>query len=665
MRSKLLTVLVLCCLAAVPTVAQDLGPAADTVALVVTRSPSANAGTDTLELQLWVYNDDLVKNANMGFNWDNPNLQMIEAESTPLVDDAFDLIVSFFEDGSLALTNTNQRFLFGGARLFNGMAGGTERRHWATYKLAVSSWTVNDSIVLDTTEWNNGTIWVFVNANTDGYQPVWLAGNQPLVIYDPDRPAASNMVVAPGVINVEAQAGSGVQPDESFNVSSDGDPLTLSVGESADWLSVSPTGGTTPQDFAVTVDVGSLSPGPYSEDVTITSPEASNSPQTVTVNLTVTEPPPTIAVDQASLAFSGVEGGGNPAPQALNISNTGGGTLDPTVSTGTGWLAVVPTSGTAPFAVSVSATVGSLTAGTYEDTVTITDPDATNNPFKVPVTFTIEANEAPVITPVNDTTITECDSLTLMFSATDADGNDVEFSLAPLASNMDFVNLVGNTARLRFDPSFDQAGTYPLTLTATDGIASVDFAFTITVEDCDPGYDAVIEVNPDPLYIFMNRALEPVVGTVILGDFTDGVHTVDDIDQSSVRLDGSIVPFEVNILDSYPGFTGKVAELKYYVGQFILPRIPTFNTVQVSFAVEGSFNDAAPFLTARDITFVGKFRGDFNGDGTFDIVDLSAMVEFLFNGGPPPTNYSMADFDFSGEFDPVDLTIMVDYFFGN
>ncbi|MFQ5498998.1 MAG: M14 family zinc carboxypeptidase [Candidatus Zixiibacteriota bacterium] len=58
--------------------------------------------------------------------------------------------------------------------------------------------------------------------------------------------------------------------------------------------------------------------------------------------------------------------------------------------------------------------------------------------------------------------------------------------------------------------------------------------------------------------------------------------------------------------------------------------------------------------------------GDVDGSGgSPDIVDLTYLADFLFDGGPPPPKSEAADLDGSGGSpDIVDLTIMVDYLFG-
>ena len=57
-------------------------------------------------------------------------------------------------------------------------------------------------------------------------------------------------------------------------------------------------------------------------------------------------------------------------------------------------------------------------------------------------------------------------------------------------------------------------------------------------------------------------------------------------------------------------------------------------------------------------------RGDINNDGSVDIGDLTYLVDYLFNGGPPPPCLDEADVNGDGSVDISDLTYMVDYFFG-
>jgi hypothetical protein len=98
---------------------------------------------------------------------------------------------------------------------------------------------------------------------------------------------------------------------------------------------------------------------------------------------------PTIGVNPASLSFTATAGGSNPANQTINVTNTGGGTLNFTVSDNAPWLTVSPASGTAPATLTASVDITGLAAGTFNGTITINGDGATNTPVSIPVTLTV------------------------------------------------------------------------------------------------------------------------------------------------------------------------------------------------------------------------------------------------------------------------------------
>ena len=65
--------------------------------------------------------------------------------------------------------------------------------------------------------------------------------------------------------------------------------------------------------------------------------------------------PPRLAVTPASLTFSGVQDGAQPAARTLAVANDGGGTLGFTASDDAAWLSVSPGSGGAPQSLTVTA----------------------------------------------------------------------------------------------------------------------------------------------------------------------------------------------------------------------------------------------------------------------------------------------------------------------
>ncbi len=90
----------------------------------------------------------------------------------------------------------------------------------------------------------------------------------------------------------------------------------------------------------------------------------------------------------------------SPAAQTVNVSNTGGGTLNWTTSDNQTWLNVTPASGTGAGALSVSTNTTGLAAGTYTGTVTVTATGASGSPKTVAVTLTVNPATPPGTGPV-------------------------------------------------------------------------------------------------------------------------------------------------------------------------------------------------------------------------------------------------------------------------
>jgi uncharacterized protein (TIGR03437 family) len=114
-------------------------------------------------------------------------------------------------------------------------------------------------------------------------------------------------------------------------------------------------------------------------------------PGTDAITIMAAAPTAVIATAPASLQFAYTAGGAVPAAQSIQITNSGTGTLTWTAAASDSWLSVTPASGTAPTTLSVSVSPASLTAGTYNGSVTITAAGASNTPLTVGVTLTVAA----------------------------------------------------------------------------------------------------------------------------------------------------------------------------------------------------------------------------------------------------------------------------------
>lgn len=182
--------------------------------------------------------------------------------------------------------------------------------------------------------------------------------------------------------------------------------LEYTLSADADWVVFSPdTGNSTGQinDHTISIKKDGLKAQDeeYTAKITITSSQAYNNPQEVTVSLSLSkEPPPKIWVSTKNLTFSAQEGGANSPSQTIKIKNSGEGTLSYDISTDANWLEVNPSSGnskTQERSHSVVVDIAGKKEGTYDGTITITDPNATNSPQMVSVSLDITKEPPPEI----------------------------------------------------------------------------------------------------------------------------------------------------------------------------------------------------------------------------------------------------------------------------
>jgi hypothetical protein len=214
------------------------------------------------------------------------------------------------------------------------------------------------------------------------------------------------LAVSPASLSFSGTQGGAAPLAKTISVANTGGgTLSWTASESASWLSVTPGSGTNAGTVTVTPSLTGLAAGTYTTDLTITG---ASSTKTVSVTLVVDPPPPVISVAPASLSFAGTAGGSDPAAKSFDVSNSGGGTLNWTVSESASWITVSPGSGTNAGTVTVTPTIAGLAAGTHTADVTVAAPGATSRTVQVTL-----ALEPPPTPPVLSTS-----PASLAFSAT-------------------------------------------------------------------------------------------------------------------------------------------------------------------------------------------------------------------------------------------------------
>ena len=197
-----------------------------------------------------------------------------------------------------------------------------------------------------------------------------------------------SITLAPSSLTFSAVAGGANPAAQNVQLSfSNNAAVAWTASDNVSWLSVAAASGTGGAQLSASVNTTGLAAGTHTATITVSSTGVtSNSPQTVAVTLNLA-PPPAIGLSTTTMSFTATVGNA-PASQTFDITNTGGGALQFTVSDDATWITTSTASGTAPATVTVSVASG-LAAGTYTGTITVAATGASNTPRTIAVTAVI------------------------------------------------------------------------------------------------------------------------------------------------------------------------------------------------------------------------------------------------------------------------------------
>jgi uncharacterized protein (TIGR03437 family) len=221
--------------------------------------------------------------------------------------------------------------------------------------------------------------------------------------------ANQQLTVAPAILNVTARSAAPGTMVENLVLSSLGAGVlsfTTSVVNSSAWITgVTSSSSTTTQNQPVFVQVqlntNGLPVGAYHDAIKISSSAGSIQ---IPVSVFVASTGPAMALDTAGVLFQAVAGGGSTATSTVEILNIG----DPnstvnweaTLVTGSNWLNLVSSSGTATGAtpgalvLGLAANATQLTPGPYYAIVKIADTNSMNSPQYVTAVLNLEPSSA-------------------------------------------------------------------------------------------------------------------------------------------------------------------------------------------------------------------------------------------------------------------------------
>jgi hypothetical protein len=145
-------------------------------------------------------------------------------------------------------------------------------------------------------------------------------------------PSPARLNVTPTSLTFSAVVGQGNPSPQTLSAqNTGGSVLSFDITSSDPGLvSVSPGSSTLFAGQSTTVTVFVTNPqaaGTRNATLTISAPGAQNSPQFVSITVNTSGPPPALRVTPTSLVFNAMVGQGDPLPQAIAVSNIGGGIL--------------------------------------------------------------------------------------------------------------------------------------------------------------------------------------------------------------------------------------------------------------------------------------------------------------------------------------------------
>ena len=111
---------------------------------------------------------------------------------------------------------------------------------------------------------------------------------------------------------------------------------------------------------------------------------------------------PEMHLSSSAASFAGAVGGDDPAPQAITVTNSGGGSLalaslQITYGAGNGWLAATISGSSAPYTITLAPRIAGLRAGSYTATVQISCVGPANGPQEIAVTLSMLGPPQPIL----------------------------------------------------------------------------------------------------------------------------------------------------------------------------------------------------------------------------------------------------------------------------
>jgi len=493
------------------------------------------------------------------------------------------------------------------------------------------------------------------------------AGNSPqyvklVLLLEPPPPVIG---VTPDAFFFNVIAG-GPDPDsKTLTITNKGgSTLNWSVSNNESWLDLDPLTGIDSGDVTVSVHIAGLPFGQYHDTIVVSDPNAANDPVLIPVILNVASDLPVINVDSAFNYIVVPVPASSVPPRNILVKNDGGGTMNFWLEeNSTRIFTLNPSSGTAPQTVEVGFKITGGEAGVdYCDTLWVYSNEAINSPFPVVFLFHYIENPAELYLTRDSIQLNvfECDM-----------GYGVD-----MPSVVFFVNNIGGDNPLPFyllyesdyfTTDYDSAVTpFPITVTASDiQLPLGSYYDTILVaaqkainspETLIVQFNMVAGLNQPEIYLKKHFYSIPTQENA--GPIPPSVLTI-------YNRFGGCMPWEIE--EDVPWLFPNPDSGDVPVGTYLHTDAAgyVFGEYTDSLFVVAPSASNSPYRVYL-LLRVWRFHGDWDYNGEINVVDLTAMVRWLFLDGPgPEPELIVGDLDCTHSINVVDVTYFVNYLFND
>jgi uncharacterized protein (TIGR03437 family) len=285
-------------------------------------------------------------------------------------------------------------------------------------------------------------------------------------------------------------------------------PFTASITpvSGGNWLSVTPSSGTTPGPLTLTANPMGLASGFYNSNLIIQGPL-----NTLTLPIGLSIAPTTVTVNPTSVSFSRAPGQGATVPPTIVQIQLANPTLTFSVTTQTGgnWL----TAALGPFgSVELTASAVNLGPGTYQGTLTIVATAPVSATVTVPVTLTVIGSVGPqqfTVSPSSLTLTGPADSLVTGNLSVNVVSGQPYFTI-PSSTGISLITVTPPAAIIQYNSPATTQYTAPATIQLTIPTAAPGtHQASITI-----GWNGGSAVIPVTVYATATSSMPPVMAYI-------------------------------------------------------------------------------------------------------------------------------------------------------